>query len=118
MTRFRSADAATRLDGPKATDHDLPIGERTRSGAYLAAIVVVLVIGIALVAFAIVGFTESTSRLENSADAVAPTEQLAPETTGSILLPQSADANLDRDIQPSTPVEGSDDPALAVPGVK
>jgi hypothetical protein len=77
------------------------------------------VIGIALVAFAIVGFTQSTSTLQNSADAVAPTEQLVPETTGSITRPQDVGANLDRDIQPSKRVEGPEpDPAIAVPGVR
>ena len=117
MTRFRMADPATRLAGPKPTDRDLPIGDRTHAAPYLAAIVVVLVIGIALVAFAVVGFTESTSTLENSAETVPPTEQLAPETTGSINQPQGAGATLDREIAPSKQPAGSEpNPALAVPG--
>ena len=113
MAEFRANDPATRFAGPKPTDHDLPIEERTHSAPYLAAIVVVLVLGIALVGFAIVGFTQSTTTLDNSADAVAPTEQLAPETTGSIARePES----LDREVQPlSKPDSSETDPTLAVP---
>jgi len=84
MAKFRTDDPATRFAGPKPTDHDLPIEERTHAAPYLAAIVVVLVLAIALVGFAVVGLTQSTTTLDRSADAVAPTEQLAPETTGSI----------------------------------
>ena len=114
MTRFRMADPATRLDGPKPTDHDLPTAERTHSAPYLAAIVVVLVMAIALVAFAIVGFTQSTATLDNSADAVAPTEQLAPETTGSI---SQEPGSLDREVQPSSKPNSSEtEPTPAVPG--
>lgn len=115
MAQFRTDDPATRYTGPKPTDHDLPIEERTHAAPYLAAIVVVLVLAIALVGFAIVGLTELTSTLDNSADAVAPTEQLAPETTGSI--PQPRGANFDRDVNASDQTEPSEtDPTLAVPG--
>jgi hypothetical protein len=114
MPQFRTDDPATRFAGPKPTDHDLPMDERTHAAPYLAAIVVVLVLGIALVAFAIVGFTQSTDRLDNSADAVAPTEQLAPETTGSITgEPQT----FDRELEPASKPDSSEaDPTIAVPG--
>jgi hypothetical protein len=111
MPQSRSQDPATRFAGPRPTDHDLPIDERTHSAPYLAAIVVVLIIGIALVAFAVVGFTESTANLDRSADAVAPTEQLAPESTGS--LPAT---NRDAEDLPKTSGPTADDPAIAVPG--
>jgi hypothetical protein len=117
MARSHTQDPATRYAGLKPTDHDLPIGDRTHVAPYLAAIVVVLVIGIALVAFAVVGFTESTSTLGTSADAVPPTDQLAPETTGSITQPRGAGAPLDREIQPSgAPDTAEPDPSIAVPG--
>ena len=117
MPQSHSRDSATRFAGPRPTDHDLPIGDRTHVAPYLAAIIVVLVIGIALVAFAVVGFTESTSTLENSADAVPTTEQLAPETTGSIAQPRGAGGSLDREIEPSKQPESSEpNPAVAVPG--
>ena len=117
MAQSHTRDPATRYAGPKPTDHDLPIGERTHVAPYLAAIIVVLVVGIALVAFAVVGFTESTSTLENSAEAVPTTEQLAPETTGSITQPRGAGATLDREIEPSQqPDSSASDSTVAVPG--
>jgi hypothetical protein len=70
-----------------------------------------------LVAFAVVGFTESTSTLENSAETVPTTEQLAPETTGSITQPGGAGASLDREIEPSQQsVSSEPDADMAVPG--
>jgi hypothetical protein len=117
MTRFRMADPATRFDGPKPTDHDLPVEQRTRSAPYLVAIVVVLVVGIALVAFAVVGLTQSTTTLENSADAVAPAERLAPETTGSLPASQGGGGSLDREIDATGEQAPSEtNPELAVPG--
>lgn len=114
MTRFRMEDPSPRFDRPKPTDHDLPMEERTRPALYLAAIVVVLVLAIALVAFGLVRFTQSTATPEASAEAVAPTEQLAPETTGSISRePES----LNREVQPASKPDLSEmDPTRAVPG--
>jgi hypothetical protein len=73
------------------------------------------VIGIALVGFAIVGFTDSTTELDSSAEAVAPAEQLAPPTTGSITsTPRGSVLNLDRDVEPTKKVAPSE-PSDAVP---
>lgn len=117
MAKFRMDDPATRFVGPRPTDHDLPLEERTSPGPYLAAIAVVFVLALTLVAFGIVHFTRSTTTLENTADAVAPSEQLAPETTGSISPQIEPGQSLDRDIQPaSKPASSETDPMIAVPG--
>jgi hypothetical protein len=116
MPEYRNIDPARRHYGPKPTDSDLPIRERTHPGAYLAALVVVLVLGITLLAFGVAHFTQSTATLEASGDATSPTEELVPATTGSIRS-QESPLQLDREVMPSKSAEPKgDDPAIAVPG--
>jgi hypothetical protein len=76
-------DPALGRFGGKPTDRSLPIRKRTRPGPYLLAIVGVLVIGIALIAFGIVRFGQSTSVLQNSGTTASPTENLLPEPNKS-----------------------------------
>lgn len=116
MPEYRNIDAARRHYGPKPTDSDLPMRERTHAGPYLATLVVVLVLGIALLAFGVVRFTQSTATLEASGGATSPTEELVPDTTGSVRS-QESPLQLDREVLPSSSEEPKgDNPAIAVPG--
>ena len=116
MPEDKNIDPARRHFGPKPTDPDLPMRERTHPGAYLAAFVVVRVLCITLLAFGVVRFTQSTATLEASGDATSPTEELVPATTGSIRS-QESPLQLDREVMPSSSEEPKgDNPAIAVPG--
>lgn len=79
----RTADPALNRVGPKPTDRTLPMSKRTRPGPYLLAIVAVLVIGIALIAFGTLRFAQSTTELQNSATASAPGEDLLPSPSAA-----------------------------------
>jgi hypothetical protein len=115
-TEDRNVDPARRHYGPKPTDPNLPIRERTHPGAFLATLVVVLVLCITLLAFGVAHFTQSTATLEASGDAVSPTEELGPDTTGSIRS-QESPLQQDREVMPSSSERPkSDDPYIAVPG--
>ena len=116
MPEERNVDPARRHYGPKPTDHNLPIRERTRPGAFLAALIVVLVLGVALLAFGMARFSQSTATLEASGDATSPTEQLSPDSTGSVNS-QASPLQLDREVISSNSVgQEGDDPAIGVPG--
>jgi hypothetical protein len=81
-----SDDPPVRGNGPKPTDTHLPIRRRTVSGPYLVAILVVVAIGVALVAFGMLRTTQSGSRIEATPGALAPTEQIVPATEDSSSL--------------------------------
>lgn len=114
--RNRNFYPSRRNFAPKPTDPDLPMRDRTHPGAYLAALVVILVLGVALLSFGMARFSQSTATLEASDDATSPTEELGPATTGSIRS-QKTPLQRDREVMPSSSEEPKgDNPAIAVPG--
>jgi hypothetical protein len=117
MSEDTNVDPAVRHYGPKPTDPDLPMRKRTHPGAYIAGLIVVLVLGVALLSIGIARLSESTATLEASDDAKSPIEELGPPTTGSI-RPQESPLQQDREIIPSNKEGGkkSDSPAIAIPG--
>jgi hypothetical protein len=71
-------DPALDRFGPKPTDRSLPINRRTRPTVYIIALAVVILIGLALVGMGVFQFSESTSDINATGDAAAPTENLLP----------------------------------------
>lgn len=78
LSDHRSDDPALDRYGPKPTDRDLPLERRTSASPYILGVAVALLIGLALIIFGIVRFSQSTADLDQSGSAVAPFEQLAP----------------------------------------
>jgi hypothetical protein len=92
-------DPAVGRFGPKPTDRSLPLERRTHPGPYLVALIVVLLIGMALVAFGGLRLTQTTSQIQSRPDAASPAENLVPGQDG---YTQSGTENtFDRDAQPS-----------------
>jgi hypothetical protein len=91
------ADPAVDRFGPKPTDRFLPLGRRTHPGPYLIALILVLLIGLALVAFGGLRLIESTATIEARPEAAAPADNLLP----SYQQPSSNEA-FDRNVEPSS----------------
>lgn len=107
-------DPALRGRGEKPTDRALPIRRRTVSGPYLVAILIVAAVGVALVSFGVMRFSQSTSQISNTPGALAPSEQIAPATDDSNSLRDDESGNTAPDYgEPATnPRPGASD----VPG--
>ena len=83
ISDHQTADPAVDRFGPKPTDRSLPTRQRTRPGLYLLAIAAVFIIGLALIGFGIVRFSQSTSDLQHSGSAIPPGENLLPSPSGA-----------------------------------
>jgi len=110
MSDRHSADPALDRFGPKPTDRSLPLGRRTHSAPYLIAILVVLVVGIALIAFGSLRLSESTRRIEATPDSAPPAANLAPDQSANSNGNQAFDRNVEPAPKPATGAGGVTQP--------
>jgi hypothetical protein len=113
-----SVDPALDRYGRRPTDTSLPLERRTRPGTYLIALVVILILGIALIAFGAVSFVQSTANIESTPGAAPTAENLLPDETGSSIGGAEggaesgpSDQGLDRAVTPTRDAA----PSQAVP---
>lgn len=108
-----SADPGLRrAGGLRPTDRSVPLARRTHPAPYILALAAVFVIGLALIAFGVVRFSQSTGDIENSSDAASTTENLLP-STGAENDAEPKGPAFDREVQPT----GDAAPDEAVPAM-